>query len=238
MTTSTIETWLAGAEALAALLETFPARLLALVTLPACNDPQECLQALLGAREAFRLPTPNGSVNPVGDRVAQAPEHLKSALSAVFQNLEYGILRCVAAGARDPGLVAAADFGGGLVTVDVPGVVGRVLLGDLRSLGDQHPLRRALPLAEGYRPAGADAGPTVVLGRLPGVWPGDPLPVRPGAWFDLPEAVATSRRWRREQLAREAQYQTDQDREAAERAAREAAWKAGDRSRLVGLPQM
>jgi hypothetical protein len=233
---SPIEQWEQEAQELASLVENLPSRLLDLSTVPPCNDPQALLGPLLAARRAFSLASPNSSLNPVGDRVALAPENLKHPLASLYQAIEYSILRCVAAGARDPSIICAADFGTGLGAVVVPSSLPRIVLGELRALGEQHPVRRALPLVDGYRPTAGN--PSVVLGPVVGGgFPGDPLPLRLGAWWDLTEAIATTRRWRHDQLSREAQAQADQERERIERADREAAWRAGDRSSLKPAAQ-
>jgi hypothetical protein len=225
-----VSDWLAEAEALAALLETYPRKLRALADLPKVRDAGELLPALLRARRSFGLASPNVSMDPAGDKAALAPEHLRHPLTAVYRNIESGIVSCVHTGAREPSIICAADFGpSGLQTVDAPGVVGRVLLGRLSALGESHPLRKALPLSEGYVPTGGGP-PCVVLGRLlGGGFPGDPLPVRPGAWYDLTEAVTTTRWWQQSVLAREAERLRQEERDRLDRQSRAAGWKDAGR---------
>jgi hypothetical protein len=222
---TSIETWMTEAEALAELLENFPARLLAVATLPPSNDPQALLRALLAARKAFGLPSYNASLTPAQDRLVQLPEHFRHPLSNVFTSIERALHQCVAAGARDPSLIAASDFKSALMTVDVPGVLHRVLLGDVRALSEQHPVRQALPLADAYQSNGTSC---VVLGRvLGGGFPGDALPLRPGTWYDAGECLANTRRWRQSQLAREQEARDQLEREKAGRAERLALARLG-----------
>jgi hypothetical protein len=222
----TIQAWQAEAETLASLVEELPSRLQDLAALPQGESPERLLPVLLKVRRDFKVATPNTSLTPVDDRLAGVHEHLRPSLSALLRNVEHTLSRCVAAGARDPGIVAASDFGDGLLRLDVPGIVGLVLLGQLRALPEDHVVRRSIGLAEGYVPSGATAGPCLVLGKLlGGGFPGETLPVRAGAWYDLAEAVSTTRRWRQAQLAREEERRAAEERERQERADWEREWR-------------
>jgi hypothetical protein len=210
-----VNDWLAEALAVVPLVDDLPGRLMSLSVLPQTRDAAALLEALLRVRQALRLPSPNTSISPISDKLAQTREDIRPALGALCESLERGICSCIVAGARDDRVVPASDFRGGLHRLDLDHLVGRqVLLGGLSELPVDHPVRKRLPEGGYVLHGGVQA---VVLGPVRASYPTDPVPVWPGQWYYLNEIVSVTRQWRQAQLAREAEHQDAELRRRLER---------------------
>jgi hypothetical protein len=214
MNTQNIEQWASQAELLAGLVDNLPHMLMAAASLPKTDNATELLEALLRVRQALRLPSPNTSFSPLGDKLVQVREDLRPALGQLYASVEKGIAQCVQHGARHPSILPASDFQGALHRLDLDHLVGRqVLLGRLDALPVDHALRRQLPDGGYVMCGGVQA---VVLGPVPSAPPDAPLPVQ-GRWYYSSEVTAVTRSWRQTQKSREAEHQEAELRRRLER---------------------
>jgi hypothetical protein len=211
---------------------------------PAC-DPSERLAVLAWVFERLDLPRPSlcidqtESLREHADALSPPPDGLRREYATLAAVIDSGITQALRQGAKVPELVAAGDFNGGLLFVQLPpspfhfamgmgrghnvGVTG---LGEERpvsvrglaaSLPQGHPLLKALPPSACLPTA---QGPAFVLGA--GVMASATEPKVPAWWFvrDVVELTVQAR----EHLRREAEQKASQE-----------AWEASNRRNAAQL---